>query len=163
MIPTVAWENGVVVMIDQRRLPAEQVTLRCRDHHEVAEAIREMAIRGAPAIGVAAAFALALGVANSRAEGRELRAEWSDICSELAATRPTAVNLFWAIERMRQRFDALAAEGGDALRHALLAEALTIQQDDVAACRARGWQPATIWLNLAILRRLNMGDQFLDL
>jgi methylthioribose-1-phosphate isomerase len=138
MIPTVAWENGVVVMIDQRRLPAEQVTLRCRDHHEVAQAIREMAIRGAPAIGVAAAFALALGVANSRAEGRELRAEWSDICSELAATRPTAVNLFWAIERMRQRYDALAGEGGDALRQALLAEALTIQQDDVAACRRMG-------------------------
>ncbi|MFI4944343.1 MAG: S-methyl-5-thioribose-1-phosphate isomerase [Burkholderiales bacterium] len=138
MIPTVAWENGVVVMIDQRRLPAEQVTLRCRDHHEVAQAIREMAIRGAPAIGVAAAFALALGVANSRAEGRELREEWSDICSELAATRPTAVNLFWAIERMRQRYDALAGEGGDALRQALLAEALTIQQDDVAACRRMG-------------------------
>jgi methylthioribose-1-phosphate isomerase len=138
MIPTVAWENGVVVMIDQRRLPAEQVTLRCRDHHEVAEAIREMAIRGAPAIGVAAAFALALGVANSRAEGRELRAEWSDICSELAATRPTAVNLFWAIERMRQRFEALAGEGGDTLRQALLAEALTIQQDDIAACRRMG-------------------------
>ena len=120
MVPTVAWEDGVVVMIDQRRLPAEQVMLRCRDHHEVAEAIREMAIRGAPAIGVAAAFALAQGVRNSRAEGRELRAEWSDICSELAGTRPTAVNLFWAIERMRQRFDALAGQGGSALRETLL-------------------------------------------
>jgi methylthioribose-1-phosphate isomerase len=138
MVPTVAWDDGVVVMIDQRRLPAEQVMLRCRDHHEVAEAIREMAIRGAPAIGVAAAFALAQGARNSRAEGRELRAEWSDICSELAGTRPTAVNLFWAIERMRQRFDALAGQGGSALREALLAEALTIQQDDLAACRRMG-------------------------
>jgi methylthioribose-1-phosphate isomerase len=138
MVPTVAWDDGVVVMIDQRRLPAEQVMLRCRDHHEVAEAIREMAIRGAPAIGVAAAFALAQGARNSRAEGRELRAEWSDICSELAGTRPTAVNLFWAIERMRQRFDALAGQGGSALREALVAEALTIQQDDLAACRRMG-------------------------
>lgn len=138
MVPTVAWENDVVVMIDQRRLPAEQVMLRCRDHHEVAEAIREMAIRGAPAIGVAAALALALGVRLSRAEGTALRTEWSDMCAELAATRPTAVNLFWAIERMRGRFDALAAAGGMALRDTLLAEALAIQQEDLEACRRMG-------------------------
>jgi methylthioribose-1-phosphate isomerase len=138
MVPTVAWENDVVVMIDQRRLPAEQVMLRCRDHHEVAEAIREMAIRGAPAIGVAAALALALGVRLSRAEGAALRTEWSDMCAELAATRPTAVNLFWAIERMRRRFDALAAAGGTALRDTLLAEALAIQQEDLEACRRMG-------------------------
>jgi len=138
MVPTVAWENDVVVMIDQRRLPAEQVMLRCRDHHEVAEAIREMAIRGAPAIGVAAALGLALGVRLSRAEGAALRTEWSDMCAELAATRPTAVNLFWAIERMRRRFDALAAAGGTALRDTLLAEALAIQQEDVEACRRMG-------------------------
>ena len=111
MVPTVAWENGVVVMIDQRRLPAEQLLLRCLDHHDVATAIRDMAIRGAPAIGVAAALGLALGVRNTRSEAAALRAEWSDMCAELAATRPTAVNLFWAIERMRQRFDALAGEG----------------------------------------------------
>ena len=138
MVPTVAWENDVVVMIDQRRLPAEQVMLRCRDHHEVAEAIREMAIRGAPAIGVAAALGLALGVRRSRAEGAALRTEWSDMCAELAATRPTAVNLFWAIERMRRRFEALAAAGGTALRDALLAEALAIQQEDLEACRRMG-------------------------
>ena len=138
MLPTVTWENGVVVMIDQRRLPAEEVQLRCRDHEEVADAIREMAIRGAPAIGVAAAFALALGARNTRSEGAALRAEWTDICAELAATRPTAVNLFWAIERMRRRFDALAAEGGDTLRLALLDEALAIQQEDLAACKRMG-------------------------
>jgi methylthioribose-1-phosphate isomerase len=138
MMPTVAWENGVVVMIDQRRLPAEEVQLRCRDHHEVAAAIREMAIRGAPAIGVAAALGLALGVRTTRCEGAALRAEWSDMCAELAATRPTAVNLFWAIERMRQRFDALAATGGDTLREALLAEAIAIQREDLAACHRLG-------------------------
>src|SRR5262249_47424919 len=135
MIPTVAWDDGVVVMIDQRRLPAEEALLRCRDHHEVAAAIRQMAIRGAPAIGGAAALGLALGARNTAAEGEALRAEWGAMCEELAATRPTAVNLFWAIERMRRRFDARAAEGGDALRQALLAEASKIQEEDLAACR----------------------------
>jgi methylthioribose-1-phosphate isomerase len=138
LVPTVAWENGVVVMIDQRRLPAEQSLLRCRDHHEVATAIRDMAIRGAPAIGVAAALGLALGASLTRAEGAALRAEWSDMCATLADTRPTAVNLFWAIERMRRRFEALASEGGELLRAALVAEALAIQQEDLAACRRMG-------------------------
>jgi methylthioribose-1-phosphate isomerase len=138
MSPTVAWENGVVVMVDQRCRPAEERQLRCRDHHEVAAAIREMAVRGAPAIGVAAAFGLALGASLTRAEGAGLSAEWSDMCAELAATRPTAVNLFWAIERMRRCFDAFAAQGGEPLRRALVAEALAIQQEDLAACRRMG-------------------------
>ena len=138
MVPTVAWENGVVVLIDQRRLPQEESLLRCRDHHEVAAAIRDMAIRGAPAIGVAAALGLALGASRTRAEGGALKAEWSDMCATLAHTRPTAVNLFWAIERMRRRFDALAGEGGETLRSALLAEALAIQQEDLDACRRMG-------------------------
>ena len=127
-----------MVMIDQRRLPAEESLLRCRDHHEVAAAIRDMAIRGAPAIGVAAALGLALGASLTRAEGAALRAEWSDMCATLADTRPTAVNLFWAIERMRRRFEALASEGGELLRAALVAEALAIQQEDLAACRRMG-------------------------
>jgi methylthioribose-1-phosphate isomerase len=138
MVPTVAWEDGVVVMIDQRRLPAEQVFLRCRDHHEVAAAIRDMAIRGAPAIGVAAALGLALGARTTQSEGAALLAEWSDMCATLAATRPTAVNLFWAIERMRRRFRAFAAQGGATLRAALLDEALAIQQEDLEACRRMG-------------------------
>src|SRR5512143_2960007 len=129
VVPTVAWEDGVVVMIDQRRLPDELVFLRCRDHREVAAAIKDMAIRGAPAIGVAAALGLALGVRATRSEEAALHAEWSDMCATLAATRPTAVNLFWAIERMRRRFDAFAARGGDVLRAALLEEALAIQRE----------------------------------
>ena len=113
--------------------------LRCRDHHEVAAAIRDMAIRGAPAIGVAAALGLALGVRRTARRGpRRCAAEWSDMCSTLAATRPTAVNLFWAIERMRRRFDATAAQGGDLLRAALLAEALAILKEDLDACRRMG-------------------------
>ena len=138
MIPTVVWEDGVVVMIDQRRLPSEETFVRCRDHHEVAAAITDMVIRGAPAIGVAAAFGLALGVRNTTSEGGALREEWDDMCAVLAGTRPTAVNLFWAIERMRHRFDTLAGAGGDALRAALLDEALAIQTEDVASCQRMG-------------------------
>jgi methylthioribose-1-phosphate isomerase len=138
VVPTVAWEDGAVVMIDQRRLPGEQAFLRCRDHHEVAAAIRDMAIRGAPAIGVAAALGLALGSRTTRSEGAALRAEWSDMCATLAATRPTAVNLFWGIERMRRRFLSLELAGGEALRNGLLDEALAIQQEDLEACRRMG-------------------------
>jgi len=138
VVSTVAWDDDVVVMIDQRRLPAEEVYLRCRDHREVATAIKEMAIRGAPAIGVAAALGAALGVRRSQAEGSELRAEFDTICAELGATRPTAVNLFWALERMRRRFDELASKEVGALRDGLLQEALAILDEDLAACRRMG-------------------------
>jgi len=112
--------------------------IRCRDHSQVAAAIRDMAIRGAPAIGVAAALGIALGVRNTAAEGPVLRAEFDRICEELAATRPTAVNLFWAIARMRGRFEAEHARGGAALRQALLDEARALQAEDLAACRRMG-------------------------
>ena len=138
VIPTVAWEDGVVVMIDQRRLPHEEVLLRCRDHHEVAVAIKDMAIRGAPAIGVAAALGLALGVRTTRSEGAALGREWSDMCAIFAATRPTAVNLVWAIERMRRRFQELETAGTEALRHGLLEEALCVQREDLESCRRMG-------------------------
>jgi methylthioribose-1-phosphate isomerase len=138
VIPTVEWEDGVVVMIDQRRLPTEETSVRCRTHLEVAAAIRDMVIRGAPAIGVAAALGLALGVRGSGSEGASLRAEWDDMCAALASTRPTAVNLFWAIERMRRRFDALLAPGGTILRDGLLGEALAIRDADLDSCRRLG-------------------------
>ena len=138
VIPTVAWEDGTVVLVDQRLLPREEAYLRCRTHHEVAAAIRDMAVRGAPAIGVTAALGLALGARTTASEGAALRAEWDDMCATLAATRPTAVNLFWAIERMRRRFDTLAAHGGRALREALVDEALSVQREDLEACRRMG-------------------------
>ena len=138
MVATVRWDDESVVMIDQRRLPAEEVYLRCRTVPEVAAAIRDMAIRGAPAIGVAAALGLALAARASKAEGAALREEFGRAGDALGATRPTAVNLFWAIERMRARFEREAAGGGAPLRDALLAEALAIQEEDVAACRRMG-------------------------
>ena len=138
MVSTVAWDDGAVVMIDQRRLPGEQVFVRCRQPREVAEAIRNMTIRGAPAIGVAAAFGLALAARGSKARGAALAAEFERACGELAHTRPTAVNLFWAIDRMRRRFQAAAEMDGAALRQALLDEALAIQAEDLAACRRMG-------------------------
>jgi methylthioribose-1-phosphate isomerase len=138
MVPTVEWKDGEVVLIDQRRLPAEQVMIRCRSHSQVAAAIKDMAIRGAPAIGVAAAFGIALGVRNAAGEGPALRAELDGICQELASTRPTAVNLFWAIERMRRRFETEQHRGGAAVRQALLDEALALQSEDLAACRRMG-------------------------
>src|SRR3990172_3973937 len=105
MLPTIAWEPGAVVMIDQRKLPGEEVYVRCKTANDVARAIRTMVIRGAPAIGVAAAMGLALGVRRSRAKGtKALAVEFNKTCDMMAATRPTAVNLFWAIARMKRAF-----------------------------------------------------------
>src|SRR6188472_2142394 len=100
MHPTVVREEDAVVMIDQRKLPASEVYVRCKTATEVAKAIKTMVIRGAPAIGVAAAMGLAIEVARSKATGtRQFTAEFQKTCDLLASTRPTAVNLFWAIER----------------------------------------------------------------
>jgi methylthioribose-1-phosphate isomerase len=137
VLPTIAWDDGQVVLVDQRRLPGEEVYIRCQDHLQVAEAIRDMAIRGAPAIGVAAAYGIALGARRSPAEGPQLLREIDRICAELGSTRPTAVNLFWAIERMRRRFLA-TPEGGPVVREALLDEARRIEQEDWDACRRMG-------------------------
>jgi methylthioribose-1-phosphate isomerase len=134
MRPTVWWQEDRVVMIDQRRLPAEEVYVDCRTPSDVAEAIRAMVIRGAPAIGVAAAFGVVLGARAGRGglDPRELDA----IESQLRATRPTAVNLSWALSRMRRRFEAAPPEAD--IRAALLDEALAIEAEDVAACRRIG-------------------------
>jgi methylthioribose-1-phosphate isomerase len=138
VIPTVRYEDESVIMVDQRRLPGEEVYLRCRTAGEVAVAIKDMAIRGAPAIGVAAALGLALAARTSREAGPALREEFDRTCDELAATRPTAVNLFWAIARMKRRFDRDATSGAASLGSGLLEEAQAIEQEDLAACRRMG-------------------------
>src|SRR5438874_9241560 len=115
MLPTIAKEDDAVVMIDQRKLPADEVYVRCKTAAEVARAIKTMVIRGAPAIGVAAAMGIALGVSKSKATGtQKLAAEFYKICELMAATRPTAVNLFWAIERLKRSF-AAAVEAGESV------------------------------------------------
>src|SRR5437588_6004104 len=115
MLPTIARDDDAVVMIDQRKLPAEEVYVRCKTAAEVARAIKTMVIRGAPAIGVAAASGIALGMRKSKTTGtQKFAAEFYKICELMAATRPTAVNLFWAIDRMTQAFGA-AAEAGESV------------------------------------------------
>src|ERR1700731_4574253 len=107
----ISWTASGVVMLDQRRLPAEEISYTYTDYREVAKAIREMVIRGAPAIGVAAAMGAALGILHSSAKSvGALRAEFTEICDTLAKTRPTAVDLFWALERMKRRFTELTAQ-----------------------------------------------------
>src|SRR5437588_353461 len=141
MLPTIAREDDVVVMIDQRKLPAQEVYVRCKTAAEVARAIKTMVIRGAPAIGVAAAMGIALGMRRSRATGtQKFAAEFQKICEMMAATRPTAVNLFWAIDRMRRSFaaGAQAGESVDQIKDRLDAEASAIHDEDVASCRAMG-------------------------
>jgi methylthioribose-1-phosphate isomerase len=141
MLPTIARDADAVVMIDQRKLPAEEVYVRCRTASEVARAIKTMVIRGAPAIGVAAAMGIALGLRRSRATGtQKCAAEFYKICEVMAATRPTAVNLFWAIERMKRSFAAAAGAGDsvDQIRDRLDREAQAIHDEDIASCRAIG-------------------------
>ncbi len=136
----IEWTPEGVVMIDQRQLPAELVRLTFTGYREVAAAIRDMVIRGAPAIGVAAAMGIALGVLRSKSQSlAELRAEFREICGTIAATRPTAVDLFWAIKRMTRRFDEVAAKNDlGALRAAMVEEAQRIHAEKRATDEAIG-------------------------
>jgi methylthioribose-1-phosphate isomerase len=137
----IQWTERGVVMLDQRRLPAEEISHTYTDYREVAKAIREMVIRGAPAIGVAAAMGVALGVQKSSAKTiDELKAEFQVICDTLAKTRPTAVDLFWALERMKHRFQELAQSNADlnAIRRGLVAEAREVHLEKLATDEAIG-------------------------
>jgi methylthioribose-1-phosphate isomerase len=141
MLPTIAREQDTIVMIDQRKLPAAEIYVRCKTAAEVARAIKTMVIRGAPAIGVAAAMGIALGMRKSKSTGtQKFAAEFQKLCDLMAATRPTAVNLFWAIERMKHAVgDAIAAgESVDQIKDRLEREADAIHDQDVASCRALG-------------------------
>src|SRR5260370_18139805 len=128
-------------MLDQRRLPAEEVSYTYTDYREVANAIREMVIRGAPAIGVAAAMGAALGVLHSPAKSVEaLRAEFTEICDTLSKTRPTAVDLFWALERMKRRLAELTSQSSDLgkIRQGMVDEAQQVHLDKRATDEAIG-------------------------
>jgi methylthioribose-1-phosphate isomerase len=141
VLPTIEWKDDAIVMIDQRKLPASEIYVSCKTAQEVARAIKTMVIRGAPAIGVAAAMGIALGMRRSKATGtKQFATEFQKLCDLMAATRPTAVNLFWAIEQVKRVF-AEAAQGGgsvDEIKQRLEAEARRIHDADVASCRAMG-------------------------
>lgn len=145
MIPTVEWKDGAVRLLDQSRLPEEVGFIDCRDVESVASAIRNLKVRGAPAIGVTAAMGVALGAQSIETE--EYKRFWDSIlaiCDRLAATRPTAVNLFWAIERMKERVAALCHEPVAAIKAALMKESQAILEEDIALCRAMGQHGAVL-------------------
>jgi methylthioribose-1-phosphate isomerase len=132
MIKTIEWKDSAVVMLDQRLLPAREVYHVCKTHADVAEAIRAMVVRGAPAIGVAAAMGIALGVMNSTARTvDELESRFLEICNLISETRPTAVNLPWAVERMKAVFAANRSRGVRAIHSALFGEAQALLAEDV--------------------------------
>lgn len=159
MITPIRWAGDRLLLLDQRRLPAEEKEQECCDWREVAEAIRTLAVRGAPAIGVAAAFGVALAARESRATVfDDFLADLEVALKGLAATRPTAVNLFWALERMRRVSLDHRALPLDKLKARLLAEALAIQDEDVAANRAMGVEGARLVPDSArVLTHCNTG------
>jgi methylthioribose-1-phosphate isomerase len=140
MIKTVEWTKEGVRMLDQRLLPSEEKYLILRSYDEVAEAIRKMVVRGAPAIGVSAAMGIALGATQSVGTSvADLEDDLGYICQVMAETRPTAVNLFWAIDRMRARFEQAKSLGDvEKVKEALVDEALAIFNEDILANRSIG-------------------------
>ena len=161
MLPTIAWEDDAIVMIDQRKLPGQEVYVKCATATEVAKAIRTMVIRGAPAIGVAAAMGLAIGMRRSKSTGtRNYTAEFTKLAQMMAETRPTAVNLFWAIERMKHSLSQglLAGESTEQLTARLEREARAIHDEDIACCKSMGRHGADLVADGArVLTHCNAG------
>ncbi|MGO9862858.1 MAG: S-methyl-5-thioribose-1-phosphate isomerase [Terriglobales bacterium] len=145
MIQTLEWTSRGVVFIDQTKLPTEEVYVNCTTHQQVADVIRNMVVRGAPAIGVAAAMGIALGVKNSKAgNAADLKKDFDQICETIRQTRPTAVNLFWAIHRMTQKFESLRNRPIAQIQQALIDEAQRMHAEDIAANQAMGRHGATL-------------------
>jgi len=145
MIQTLEWTDSGVRFIDQTKLPTEETYVTAKNYQQVADAIRTMVVRGAPAIGVAAAMGIALGVKNSQSESvGELRKEFDEICEVIGKTRPTAVNLFWAIRRMTEKFEQLRVRPMAQIRQALIEEAQRMHAEDIAANQAMGRYGATL-------------------
>jgi len=145
MIETLEWTDSGVRFIDQTKLPTDETYVTCTTYGQVADVIRNMVVRGAPAIGVAAAMGVALGVKDSKAESAgELKQDFDQICEVIGQTRPTAVNLFWAIRRMRDKFEQLRVRSLPQIKQALIDEALRMHAEDIAANRAMGSFGATL-------------------
>src|SRR5207248_8521226 len=145
MIKTLEWTEQGVRFINQTQLPTEEIYVLCTDYKGVATAIRDMIVRGAPAIGVAAAMGIALGVRDTAANSvSDLRASFDEISRVIGETRPTAVNLFWAIQRMRKKFDELASLSVAELKRGLVEEAKRMYVEDIAACQEMGRNGAVL-------------------
>src|ERR1035437_3479549 len=145
VIKTVEWSEAGVVLIDQTKLPTEEVYVTCRTYEEVATAIKDMIVRGAPAIGVTAAMGIALGVRDSKASTlSELRQAFGSICRAMGETRPTAVNLFWAIRRMQRKFEELSNMPLAVVRKEMVLEAQRMHLEDIAANQAMGRNGAVL-------------------
>ena len=154
MLETIEWTPQGVVMLDQTLLPSQTVFVTCTDYVEVANAIKTMIIRGAPAIGVAAAMGVAIGVQKSS----DPDADFSTICDTLAATRPTAVNLFWGIERMKRLYTGLSGQPIEAKRQRLIEEAIRVREEDIAICKEIGRHGAPLVPdNKTVLTHCNAG------
>src|SRR5271169_5117777 len=141
MVPTLAWTSQGVRFIDQTKLPLEESYVLATTYEQVADIIVTMVVRGAPAIGVSAAYGIALGAQNTTARtAQEFAPEFEQICAGLARTRPTAVNLFWAIDRMKALFARLLASGASLaqIKDKILAEANAMYDEDIGACKAMG-------------------------
>jgi methylthioribose-1-phosphate isomerase len=141
MIPTLSWTADGVRFIDQTKLPLEESYVLATTYEEVADVIVTMVVRGAPAIGVSAAYGIALGAKNTTAAtAGEFAPEFARICARLAGTRPTAVNLFWAIDRMKKLFSGMLASGASLaqMQERILAEAHAMYEEDIAACKTMG-------------------------
>ena len=145
MIQTLEWTDSGVRFIDQTKLPTEEAYVTCKTYEQVADAITTMIVRGAPAIGVAAGMGIALGVKNSKAETvGDLKRDFDKICGVIGETRPTAVNLFWAIRRMQEKFERLRIRPVAQIKQELVEEAQRMHAEDIAANRAMGRYGATL-------------------
>ena len=159
MIQTLEWTDQGVRFIDQTKLPTEETYVTCTTHEQVADVIRTMVVRGAPAIGVAAAMGIALGAKNSKAANvGEFKREFDQICDVIGKTRPTAVNLFWAIRRMQKKFDILHTLSVAEIKQALIEESQRMHAEDIAANQAMGRHGATLMPNEGgVLTHCNAG------
>jgi len=145
MIQTLEWTDNGVRFIDQTKLPTEETYVNCTTYQEVADVIRNMVVRGAPAIGVAAGMGVALGVKNSNAENIiDLKRDLDQICDVIGKTRPTAVNLFWAIRRMQQKFETLREHPVPQIKLAIVEEAVRMHAEDIAINQAMGKHGAAL-------------------
>jgi methylthioribose-1-phosphate isomerase len=145
MIQTLEWTDQGVRFIDQTKLPTEETYVLCKTHQQVADVITTMVVRGAPAIGVSAAMGIALGVQNSKAETvGDLKREFDQICDVIGKTRPTAVNLFWAIKRMQEKFERLRVRPIAQIKSELVEESKRMHAEDIAANQAMGRHGATL-------------------